>query len=338
MFRLLLLSLAWFSVVAAPLARAGDIVGSGSTFAFPVVARWADAYQRATGTRVTFQPIGSGAGMEALRDGVVDFAISDAPMVDAQLLRDGLAQFPLVIGAIVPVVNLDGVTPGQMHLTGEVLARVFLGEITRWNDPAIAELNAELKLPDRAITVIYRSDASGTTFNWTDFLAKRSNKWLAAIGSDLIVHWPVGFGGKGSGGVADKIARVKGAIGYVEYSYAARANLAYALVRNRAGNYARPEQQSFRSAVATIDWGKEPDFHVLVTDSAAADAWPVMATSFALLRAHEQDADKTTAELAFFHWALHDGRDAAASLNYLPLPNELVGLIEASWAKFLPRN
>ena len=337
MFRLRLLCAAFLSVAAAHLALAEDISGSGSTFAFPVMARWAEAYQQATGTHVSFQPIGSGAGITEIQSGVVAFAVSDAPLVDAPLLRDGLLQFPVVIGAIVPVVNLDGVAPGQLHLTGAVLAGVYLGEITRWNDPAIAQLNPGLMLPNLAITVLHRSDASGTTFNWTDYLSKINTTWLAAVGSDLTVQWPLGFGGKGNGGVAEKIARVKGSIGYLEYTYAVRAKISYALVRNRAGNYMAPTERSFGSAVAAVDWLKEPDFHVLVTDGDASDAWPIMATSFTLIRAYPQDLNRARATLAFFRWALDHGQELARSLHYVPLPTELVEQVEAYWSTQLPR-
>lgn len=338
MFQLRLLCAALLSVTAAHLALAEDIYGSGSTFAFPVIARWAEAYEQATGRHVSFQPIGSGAGITEIRSGVVAFAVSDAPLVDAQLVRDGFSQFPVVIGAIVPVVNLANVAPGQLHLTGNVLAGIYLGEVTHWNDPAIAQLNPGLTLPDLAITVLHRSDASGTTFNWTDYLSKSNTTWLAAVGSDLNVHWPLGFGGRGNGGVAEKIARVKGSIGYLEYTYAVRANMSYALVRNRAGNYVPPTERSFGSAVAAVDWLKEPDFHVLVTDGGASDAWPIMATSFALIRTSPQDMNKARATLAFFRWALDHGQELARSLHYLPLPTELVEQVEAYWSTQLSGN
>ncbi len=340
MFGLRLLCVAFIGVAAAHLALAEDISGSGSTFAFPVMARWAEAYQHATGTHVSFQPIGSGAGITEIQSRVVDFAISDAPLVDSQLLRDGLSQFPVVIGAIVPVVNLEGVAPGQLHLSGDVLAGIYLGEITRWNVSAISQLNPGLTLPNLAITVLHRSDASGTTFNWTDYLSRISATWLAAVGSDLTVRWPLGFGGKGNGGIAEKIGRIKGSIGYLEYSYALREKLSFVLIRNHAGNYVAPTERSFGSAVAAVDWLKEPDFHVLVTDGAAPDAWPIMATSFALIRAYpqSQDQNRTRATLAFFRWALDHGQELARSLHYLPLPIALVEQVEAYWSTQLPRN
>jgi phosphate transport system substrate-binding protein len=303
-----------------------------------VIAVWADAYQRATGTHIQYQPIGSGAGTTEIRAGVVDFAVSDASLFDSQLLRDGLMQFPLVIGAIVPVVNLDGVAPGQLRLTGAVLVGIYQGKITHWNDPAIAELNPGLTLGKLPITVIYRSDGSGTTLNWTDYLSKVSTAWLASVGSDLTVHWPTGFGAKGNAGVAEKIARVKGSIGYVEYTYAVRSKLSYALVRNHAGNYVVPSEHSFRSAAASADWMQEADFHVLLADSAASDAYPIMATSFVLMRAYPKDIAKTRAALAFFRWALNNGQETASSLHYLPVPPDLAEQVEAYRNTFLPRN
>jgi phosphate transport system substrate-binding protein len=273
-----------------------------------------------------------------IRAGLVDFAVSDAPLVDSQLLRDGLMQFPLVVGAIVPVINLEGITPRQLHLTGDVLVGIYLGKIARWNDLMITELNPGLVLPNLPITVIYRSDASGTTLNWTAYLSKVNTTWLAAVGADLTVHWPTGFGAKGNGGVAEKISRVKGAIGYVEYTYAIKSKLSFALVRNHAGNYVTPTERSFRSTVDAVDWTEEADFHVLLADAAASDAYPMMATSFVLMPSYPKDMQKTRATLAFFRWALNSGQDIASSLHYLPLPPELTEQVEAYWSVSLPRN
>jgi phosphate transport system substrate-binding protein len=338
MARLRLLLAVLFCVAQVHASAAEEISGSGSTFAFPVVAGWADAYAKATGTQIKYQPIGSGAGVSEIRARLVDFAVSDAPLVDSQLLRDGLMQFPLVVGAIVPVINLEGVAPGQLHLTGEVLVGIYLGRIARWNDLAITELNPGLTLPNLPITVIYRSDASGTTLNWTDYLAKVSTTWFAAVGSNLTVHWPVGFGAKGNGGVAEKISRVKGAIGYVEYTYAIKSKLSFALVRNHAGNYVAPSEHSFRSTVDAVDWMEEADFHVLLADAAASDAYPMMATSFVLMPSYPRDMQQTRATLGFFRWALNNGQEIASSLHYLPLPPELTEQVEAYWSVSLPRN
>jgi phosphate transport system substrate-binding protein len=338
MARLRVLLAALFCAAVVHAATAEEISGSGSTFAFPVVAGWADAYAKATGTQIRYQPIGSGAGVSEIRAHLVDFAVSDAPLADSQLLRDGLMQFPLVVGAIVPVINIEGVTPGQLHLTGEILAGIYMGKVTRWNDASIAELNPGLILPNLPITVICRSDASGTTLNWTDYLSKVSTTWFAAVGSNLAVNWPVGFGAKGNGGVAEKVSRVRGAIGYVEYTYAVKSKLSFALVRNHAGNYVAPTEHSFRSTVDAIDWMEEADFHVLLADAAASDAYPMMATSFVLMSSYPKDMQKTRATLAFFRWALNSGHEIASSLHYLPLPPELTEQVEAYWSASLPRN
>ena len=248
-------------------AAAQQVLGSGSTFAFPVLTKWAEAYEKATGVHIAYQPIGSAQGIAEIGAGVVDFGVTDAPMVNSQLLRDGLVQFPLVIGAIVPVVNLDGIGPGQLHFTGQLLADIYLGKVKTWRDPAIAALNPGVTLPDRAILVIYRSDGSGTTFNWADYLSKASIEWKARVGAGTKVAWPVGVGGKGNGGFAESVARVKGAIGYVEYSYAVRGKLIYGLIQNKSGAYVEPDRTSFLAAAEGADWSAEPDFHVLLTDS-----------------------------------------------------------------------
>jgi phosphate transport system substrate-binding protein len=329
------LSTVMFALLVVTLVRpaiASDLTGSGSTFAFPIMARWADAFQRATGVHVLYEPIGSAAGVNEIKARVVDFGVTDAPLVDAQLLRDGLIQFPLVIGGIVPVVNLEGVAPGQLHLTGEVLANIYLGKMRRWDDPSIAALNPGLKLPSIPILVVYRSDGSGTTFNFTDYLSKASLPFRAAVGSDTTVNWPVGVGAKGNGGVATAVGRVKGAIGYLEFGYAAKSNIAYVLVRNRAGSYVAPSEASFQAAVTGVDWMREPDFHIIVTDAAPADAYPIVATSFVLLRAYPKDRPQAEVVLRFFQWALDQGQDLARQAGYLPLPAPLVELVKAHWS------
>jgi phosphate transport system substrate-binding protein len=312
-------------------AGAQEVLGSGSTFAFPVVAKWVDAYAAISGVQVRYHPIGSPAGVMEITAGVVDFGLTDAPLADSQLLRDGLAQFPVLIGAIVPVVNLDGIATGQLHLTGELLADIYLGKITKWNDPAIAALNPELSLPNRSILVVYRSDGSGTTYNWTDYLAKVSVEWRARAGVNTSVAWPVGVSGKGNGGVAANVARVKGAIGYVEYSYALGANLVYAAVRDQAGEFVSPDTAGLQAATAGVDWARQQDFFVLLSDSPAAGAYPIVATTFALIRKHPKDPTRAHATLAFFHWAVESGQDLAGSMHYLPLPAPLVHEIESYW-------
>ncbi|MGD0105557.1 MAG: phosphate ABC transporter substrate-binding protein PstS [Rhodopila sp.] len=312
-------------------AAAQEILGSGSTFCYPVMMKWVDAYEKVSGAHIVYQPIGSAGGITEIRHEIVDFAVSEAPLDDAQLLRDGLAQFPLVIGAIVPVVNVDGVAAGQLRVTGQLLADIYLGKITKWNDPAIAAMNPGLKLPGLAISVVHRSDGSGTTFVWADYLSKVSNDWMAKVGENTTVAWPTGFGGKGNGGVAEKVARVPGSIGYIDYAYAARGKLAYVLVQNRAGNFVTPATASFEAATADVDWMKERDFNILLTDAPATNAYPIMATSFALIRKYPKDPGHARDMLGFLRWVLESGRDMASAQAYLPLPSPLVQQIEGYW-------
>jgi phosphate transport system substrate-binding protein len=325
-----LLGAFWAAVTTLP-AHALEILGSGSTFAYPVLIKWSEAYEKISGVRIAYQPVGSSAGISEITSGVVDIGVSDAPLDDARLLRDGLAQFPVVIGAIVPVINLDGVVPGQLHFTGQLLADIYLGKVRNWSDAAIATLNPGITLPNRAIYVVYRSDGSGTTYNWADYLSKVSDDWKATVGVGTNLAWPTGVGGKGNGGVADHVAQVKGAIGYVEYTYALRTKLKYGLVRNRAGKYAAPDAVSFQAATEDVDWAKDKDFYVLLSDAPGANAYPIMATSFALIRRYPRDAVRSRATLAFFRWAMEDGQELASSAQYLPLPPTLVRQVEAYW-------
>ncbi len=322
--------LLWF-VAMLSAAHAQDILGSGSTFAYPVLTRWSEAYAKISGTHLTYQPIGSSAGITEIRSEIVDVGVSDAPLDDASLLRDGLAQFPVVIGGIVPVVNLEGIAPGQLRFTGQLLADIYLGKVTRWNDVAIAGVNPGIKLPNQSILVVYRSDGSGTTYNWADYLSKVSDEWRTRIGVDTKLAWPTGVGGKGNGGVADSVARVKGAIGYVEYSYASRARLNYGLVQNRAGHFVSPTTANLLAATEGVDWAKQHDFYVLLSDSNGANAYPIMAMSFALIHRYPKNTARMRSALAFFRWTMEDGEDLARSLQYLPLPPPLVHLVEAYW-------
>lgn len=317
-------------MIAGP-AAAQRIFGSGSTFVYPVLGKWAELYQTISGIHIDYQPIGSSSGITEIRSGVVDFGGTDAPLVDAQLLRDGLAQFPLVIGGIVPIVNLDGIAPGQLRLTGSLLAGIYLAKIRNWNDPAIAAVNPGLTLPERNILVVHRSDGSGTTFNWSDYLSKVRVDWSAKVGAGTKVAWPTGVGGKGNGGVAEMVARVKGAIGYVDYDYAVQHRLSYGLVQNQAGNFVPPATTSFQAALKGIDWAKERDFFVLLADSPEPNAYPIMATSFTLMRKYPADGERQRDMLAFFRWALEHGQDVVRSLNHLPLPQPLVQQVEEYW-------
>ncbi|HEY2618311.1 MAG TPA: phosphate ABC transporter substrate-binding protein PstS [Acetobacteraceae bacterium] len=329
--RLLSLVVLLLALTSALPAAAQALFGSGSTFIFPIMSKWINEYEKATGAQIGYQPIGSSAGIEEIRESVVDFAVSDAPLDDAQLLRDGLVQFPLVIGAIVPVVNLDGIGPGQLRFTGRLLADIYLGKVRKWNDAAITELNPGVPLPNRSILVIYRTDGSGTTFNWADFLSKSSPEWNARVGTNTSLTWPIGAGGKGNRGVADAVMTVKGAIGYVEYSYALRRKLAHGLVRNRAGNFVSLDAASFLAPASSVEWTMRLDFYVLLTDAPGDNAYPIMATSFGLLRKYPKHAERTRDMIAFFQWALEKGGDLASALDYLPLPIPLVGQVENYW-------
>jgi len=320
-----------FAYAATAPATGQQLLGSGSTFVYPILAKWSQTYQNATNVQIEYQPIGSSGGLTEIKAGIVDFGISDAPLDNYQLLRDGLAQFPLVIGAIVPVVNIDGLVAGQLHLTGGLLADIYLGKVKTWSDPTISAINRDVKLPDRAILVVHRSDGSGTTYNWTDYLSKVSSEWKLKVGSHTIVAWPNGVGVRGNSGVAEAVARVKGAIGYVEYGYAQRMKLTFGVVQNRAGNFIAPGVLSFQAATAGLDWTQERDFNVSVTDAAGADAYPLMAVSFVLVRRYPQNASHSQEVLNFFRWALENGQDMAASLSFLPLPPPVVQAIEGYW-------
>lgn len=316
-----------FCTIVTP-ATAREILGSGSTFCYPAMTKWVDNYEKQNGSHIVYQPIGSAGEITEIRHAIVDFAVSEAPLDSAQLLRDGLAQFPLVMGAVVPVVNIEGIAAGQLRVTGSVLADIYLGKLTKWNDPAIAALNPGLKLPDQPILVVHRSDGSGTTFVWADYLSKVSDEWKVRVGENITLAWPTGFGGKGNGGVAEKVARLRGSIGYVDFTYAKRGKLAYALVQNHAGNFIAPAITSFKAATDGVDWLKERDFNIMLTDPAGADAWPIMATSFALIRKYPEDPGRARDMLAFLRWVLESGQELASSQDYLPLPTALVHHVE----------
>jgi phosphate transport system substrate-binding protein len=257
--------------------------------------------------------------------------VSDAPLDGYQLLREGLAQFPVIFGGIVPVYNVDGIGTGQLRFTGELLADIYLGKVTKWNDPAIAAVNPDVKLPNRAILVVHRSDGSGTTFNWTDYLSKVSDAWKVRVGVGTNVAWPTGVGAKDNSGVAEDVARAKGAIGYVEFGYAQRKKVAYGLVRNRAGNFVPPQTSSFQAATADVDWKRVQDFDVTLSDASSADAYPIMAASFVLIHRYPKDEKRNREVLAFFRWTLENGQDMAASLDYLPLSSSLVQEVLSYW-------
>ena len=318
-------------VVALPAFAQQQITGAGSTFVYPILSKWSEAYSQLKGVRVNYQSIGSGGGIAQIKAGTVDFGASDAPLPPDQLTAAGLAQFPVVIGGVVPVFNIEGIDAGQIRFTGVLLADIYLGKIKRWNDPAIAAVNPGVKLPDQAITVVHRSDGSGTTFNWVNYLSKVSDEWKSKVGEGTSVAWPTGVGGKGNEGVAEYVNRIKGSIGYVEYAYVLQNKMKYAAVQNRAGNFVKPDAASFQTAAASADWSKAQDFYLVITDAPGAESYPISATVFVLMYRQPKDADRAAAALAFFQWAFESGQKLAESLDYVPLPPPLVQQIETYW-------
>jgi phosphate transport system substrate-binding protein len=324
------LASALVSLVPARPAQATDINGAGSTFVHPVMLGWAAAYNAKTGVKVGYLAIGSGGGIREIKAGRGAFGASDKPLPPEELRAAGLAQFPLVIGGVVPVVNIDGIRPGQLNFTGELLADIYLGKVTRWNDAAITALNPDLKLPELKIQVVHRADSSGTTFNWVNYLSKASPEWKSGVGDGTTVKWPTGIAGNGNEGVARYVDYLKGAIGYVELSYALRRNMAFGKVRNKAGAFVAPTMDSFQAAAAGAGW-EAPDFYELLTDAPGNEAWPIAATVFVLMPRRPTDYSGSTEALRFFRWVLEHGQSEARKLNYVALPEPLVKRVEAYW-------
>jgi phosphate transport system substrate-binding protein len=319
-------------VAASTSAFAADITGAGATFPFPIYSKWADAYKKETGNGLNYQSIGSGAGIKQIQAKTVTFGATDAPLKAEQLEKDGLVQWPMVMGAIVPVVNLEGIKAGELVFDGATLAGVYLGKITKWDDPAIAKLNPKLKLPSEAITVVRRSDGSGTTFNFTDYLAKANDEWKTKVGSGTAVEWPAGVGAKGNEGVAGNVSQTKNSIGYVEYAYAKQNKLTYAAMVNKAGKTVQPTIEAFQAAAANADWAKAPGYYLILTDQPGEASWPITASTFILM--HKEPADKAASAEAvkFFKWAFAKGDKMAEELDYIPMPDAVVKLIEKTWS------
>ena len=310
---------------------AADITGAGATFPYPIYAKWADAYKKETGTGMNYQSIGSGGGIKQIKAKTVDFGASDMPLKSEELDADGLMQFPAIIGGNVVVINLDGVTPGQMKLTGPVVADIFLGKVKVWNDPAIAGLNPGLKLPADPITVVRRADGSGTTFIFTDYLSKISPDWKSKVGAGTAVAWPEGVGGKGNEGVAAYVQRIKGSIGYVEFAYAKKNKMSHTQIQNKAGTFVQPDDLTFAAAAANGDWSKAPGFFLVLTDQPGKDSWPMTGASFIIMYKNPSDPAKAADVLKFFDWALKKGGKMAEELEYVPMPAPVVKLIQESW-------
>ena len=314
-------------------AAAADVTGAGASFVYPAMSKWSADYKNATGKQVNYQSIGSGGGIAQIKAATVDFGSSDAPMKPEELAKYGLGQFPSVIGGIVPVINVAGVQAGAMKLDGETLANIFLGKITNWNDPAIAALNGGLKLPDQKITVVHRSDGSGTTFNFVNYLSKVSPEWKTSVGVGTSVKWPVGIGGKGNEGVAAYVKQIKGGIGYVELSYALQNKMSYSRLKNAAGNFILPSDESFAAAAASAEWAKSKDFFLVMTNAPGNDSWPITATNFILMYKKPKNVAGAKNAKEFFRWVYTNGGPQATALGYVPLPPALVEQIEAYWAK-----
>jgi len=312
-------------------ALAADITGAGATFPYPIYAKWADAYKKSTGNGLNYQSIGSGGGIKQITAKTVDFGASDMPMKATDLEKNGLVQFPAIMGGVVPVVKLAGVTPGRIKFTGALLADIYLGKAKKWNDPAIAKLNPGVKLPDQEITVVYRSDGSGTTFLWTNYLSKVSPEFKSTVGEGTSVKFPAGVGGKGNEGVASYVQKLDGAIGYVEYAYAKQNKLAHGQVQNKSGKFVEPEDETFKAAAANADWKSVPGMGVVLTDQAGDKAWPVTGASFILLHAKQEKPESGREVLKFFDWAYRNGGKMAQDLDYVPMPDPVVKQIEASW-------
>lgn len=326
---------AFLSMSVAGIANADEvkeISGAGATFPYPVYAKWAEAYAKLTGVKMNYQSIGSGGGIKQIKAKTVDFGASDAPLQPEELDKAGLMQFPMVMGGVVPVVNIPGFKPGDLHLSGKVLAQIFMGEITKWDDSRIAELNKGLTLPNSAITVVHRSDGSGTTWIFTNYLSKVSSTWKDNIGNDKAVSWPAGVGGKGNEGVASYVKRIKGSIGYVEYAYALQNKMSYAQLQNQAGNFVSPTSENFQAAAANADWAHAPGFYMVLTDQPGAKSWPITGATFILVYKTQDKPANAAAVLKFFDWAYHNGGAMAQQLDYVPMPSSVVSLVEKTWA------
>src|SRR5690242_3211363 len=323
--------LAALTLVPALHARAADITGAGATFPYPIYAKWAEAYKAKSGVGMNYQSIGSGGGIAQIKAKTVDFGASDMPLKQEELQSAGLMQFPAIVGGVVPVVNLEGVAPGALRLTGPLLADIFLGKIKQWNDQRIGALNPGVKLPGDAISVVHRSDGSGTTFIWTDYLSKMSADWKSKVGSSTAVAWPEGVGGKGNEGVAAYVQRIKGSIGYVEYAYAKRNKMIHASVQNRDGQFVQPDDSTFQAAAANADWKHAAGFYQILTDQPGKSAWPITGASFILMQARQDKPQNGAEVLKFFDWSFHNGRQMAQELDYVPLPDSVVVIVEDAW-------
>lgn len=331
-FKLPLLSVTLATTLGfAGAASAQEITGAGASFPAPIYSKWASEYNKATGVKVNYQSIGSGGGIKQIDSKTVDFGASDAPLTDEVLKTKGQMQFPTVLGGVVPVINVKGIEPGQLKLTGQLLGDIFLGKVARWNDPAIKALNPTLALPDAAIAQVRRADGSGTTFIFTNYLSKVNAEWKSKVGEGTAVNWPVGAGGKGNEGVAAFVSRLPNSMGYVEYSYVKQNKLNYAVIQNAAGNFVKPDDETFKAAAAGADWTKS--FYQILTNQPGKDAWPISGATFILMHLKQDKPANATETLKFFNWAYTNGAKSAADLDYVPMPPAVVAAIQKSWGE-----
>ena len=326
----LILSTGFAMVSLASLASAQDVTGAGASFPAPLYSKWASDYNKATNIKINYQSVGSGAGLRQIEAKTVDFGASDAPLKDEELAKKGLVQFPTVIGGVVPVVNIKGIAPGQLKLSGQVLGDIYLGKITNWNDAAIKALNPTLPLPDAAIAPVRRADGSGTSFIFTNYLSKVNAEWKTKVGEGTAVNWPVGAGGKGNEGVAAFVGRLPNSIGYVEYAYVKQNKMTFAQLKNAAGTFVSPEDSAFKAAAAGADWAKS--FYQILTEQAGKDAWPITGATFILMQKVQDKPAQASAVLKFFEWAYKGGDKTADDLDYVPMPAAVKTAVEKSWA------
>jgi len=329
--RSFVITLGVVSALASVSAQAADITGAGATFPYPIYGKWAETYKAKTGIGLNYQSIGSGGGIKQIKAKTVDFGASDKPLTVEELAKDNLFQFPAVVGGLVPVANLKDVKPGQLKLSGPVLANIYLGKITKWNDPAIAAINAGVTLPDAAIVPVSRSDGSGSTFIFTNFLSKVSPEWKEKIGSDTSVKWPAGISSKGNEGVASSIKQQPNSIGYVEYAYVIQNKMTYVAMQNKDGNFVEPDDKTFGAAASHAEWAKAPGFYEILTNEPGKDSWPISGATFILMQKVQDKPENGKSVLEFFNWAFKNGSKDALALDYIPMPESVVKMIEADW-------
>ena len=337
------LMVAGFAILMAlgtsfPAMAEKTINGAGATFPYPVYSQWAYQYEQIAGVKLNYQSIGSGGGIKQIKAKTVDFGASDAPLKAEELDEAGLLQFPMIMGGVVPVVNIKGVKPGELHITAEVLADIYLGKITKWNDSRIMADNKGLNLPDQGITVVHRADGSGTTWIFTNYLTKVSPEWSEKVGNDKAVQWPAGVGGKGNEGVAAYVQRINGAIGYVEYAYALQNKMTHALLKNQAGKFVAPTSETFQAAAANADWAHAKGYYMVLTDQPGDESWPITGASFILVYKNQTNADTAKTVLDFFAWSYKNGGPTANKLDYVPMPENVVKMVETSWGEQIHAN